>query len=134
MDPSCEQITPIAVKHGIILLLRFGSSVTGKLHARSDVDLAVLLEHVPRSLQAYGDLLEDLQQLFLDREVDIALVNRADPLFLKKITEACQLLHGSPRALQRLKIYAFKRYQDHRKYLEQERHYVERSLKDLAAP
>jgi predicted nucleotidyltransferase len=132
MDPSSEQIAPIAQKHGIILLLRFGSSVTGMLHARSDVDLAVLLERVPCSLQAHGELLQDLQQLFPHRDVDLALLNRADPLFLRKITEACHLLHGSPGALQRLKIYAFKRYQDHRKYLELERQYVERALEDLA--
>jgi len=131
MDPSSEQIAPIARKHGIILLLRFGSSVTGMLHERSDVDIAVLLERAPRSLGAYGELLHDLQQLFPNREVDLALLNRADPLFLRKITEACHLLHGSPSVLQRLKIYAFKRYQDHRKYLELERMYVERSLQDL---
>ena len=132
MDPSSDQIALIAKKHGIILLLRFGSSVTGMLHERSDVDLAVLLERVPRSLEGHAELLQDLQQLFPDREVDLALLNRADPLFLRKITEACSLLHGSPRELQRLKIYAFKRYQDHRKYLDMERRYVERSLQRLA--
>lgn len=130
MDPSSEQIALVARKHGIRLLLRFGSTVTGRLHQRSDVDLAALVERVPSSLQAHGELLQDLQQLFPDREVDLALINRADPLFLKKITEACLLLHGSLRELQRLKIYAFKRYQDHRKYLEMERRYVERALRD----
>ena len=134
MDPSSEQIAPIAKKHGIVLLLQFGSSVTGRLHERSDVDLAVLLERVPRSLAVHAELLQDLQELFPDREVDLALLNRADPLFLKKITEACRLLYGSPRELQRLKIYAFKRYQDHRKYLEMERRYVERSLQGKALP
>ena len=133
MDPSSEQIAPIAKKHGIILLLRFGSSVTGMLHERSDVDLAVLLERVPRSLETHAELLQDMQQLFPDREVDLALLNRADPLFLRKITEACRLLYGSPRELQRLKIYAFKRYQDHRKYLDMERRYVERSLQGKAS-
>ena len=132
MDPSSDQIAPIARKHGIILLLRFGSSVTRVLHKRSGVDLAVLLEHVPRSLEAHTALLQDLQQLFPDREVDLALLNRADPLFLRKITEACRLVHGSPGELQRLKIYAFKRYQDHRKYLDMERRYVERSLQGPA--
>lgn len=133
MDPSSEQIAPIAKKHGIILLLRFGSSVTGMLHEHSDVDLAVLLERVPRSLEAHAELLHDLQQLFPEREVDLALLNRADPLFLKKITDACRLVYGSSRALQRLKIYAFKRYQDHRKYLDMERRYVERSLQSVAS-
>jgi predicted nucleotidyltransferase len=129
MDPSSEQIAPIAMKHGIRLLLRFGSSVTGALHARSDVDLAVLLERVPVSFQAHAALLQDLQTLFPEREVDLAVLNRSDPLFLRKILEACRLLYGSPRVLQELKIYAFKRHQDHRKYLEMERRYVERSLR-----
>jgi predicted nucleotidyltransferase len=133
MDPSSEQIAPIARKHGITLLLRFGSTVTGRLHQHSDVDLAVLLERVPRSLEADAELLRELQQLFPDREVDLALLNRADPLFLKKITEACSLLYGSVGALQRLKIYAFKRYQDHRKYLEMERRYVARALQRPSA-
>jgi predicted nucleotidyltransferase len=132
MNPSSEQVEPIARKHGIILLLRFGSSVRGTVHERSDIDLAALLERVPDSLEAHAELLEDLQRLFPGREVDLAILNRADPLFLKKITEACNLVYGSPRALQRLKIYAFKRYQDHRIYLELERRYVERSLEDLA--
>jgi predicted nucleotidyltransferase len=106
--------------------------VTGTPHERSDVDLAVLLERVPRSLEAHAELLHDLQQFFPQREVDLALLNRADPLFLKKITDACHLVYGSPSALQRLKIYAFKRYQDHRKYLDMERRYVERSLQGAA--
>lgn len=131
MDPSAEEIGPIARKHGIVLLLRFGSSVTGRVHPRSDVDLAVLVERVPASLAAEAELLEDLQRLFPDREVDVALVNRADPLFLKQITGACRLLYGSPRALQRLRIYAFKRYQDHRRFLAMERRYVERAVARL---
>jgi hypothetical protein len=65
-----------------------------------------------------------------DREVDVAILNRADPLFLKKITEDCRLVYGSPRDLQRMKIYAFKRYQDHRRYLDMERLYVEQLLAD----
>ena len=98
--PDLERI---AKKHGILLILQFGSSVTGKGHARSDVDL------------------------------DLALLNHADPLFLKKITDNCQLLYGSPRRLQQLKIYAFKRYQDHRKYFEMERQFVARSLSSRPA-
>jgi len=129
MEARAEQIAPIAKKHGITLLLQFGSSVTGRLHDHSDVDLAALLERVPRSLEAHAELMHDLQALYPGREVDLALLNRADPLFLKKITEACRLLYGSLREFQRLKIYAFKRYQDHRKYLAMERRYVERALK-----
>lgn len=132
MDIDTEQLASAAKKHGILLLLQFGSSVTGQLHMRSDVDLAVLLERAPASLQDHSELIHDLQGLFPDREVDVALINRADPLFLKQVTAAPRLLYGSPRRLQRLKIYAFKRYQDHRRFLLLERQYVERSLERLS--
>lgn len=52
------------------------------LHQRSEVDLAVLLGRMPRSLEAHAELLHDLQRLFPERQVDVALLNRADPLFL----------------------------------------------------
>jgi predicted nucleotidyltransferase len=123
-----EKIARIAETHGILLLLQFGSSVTGKAHARSDMDLAALLDRPGISLSDRAALLHDLQGLCPDREVDLAILNHADPLFLKKIVESCRLLYGEPQRLQRLRIYAFKRYQDHRRYLEMERRFVERSL------
>jgi hypothetical protein len=62
----------------------------------------------------------------------VAILNRADPLFLKKITEHCRLLYGPPRAFYEFKIYAFKRYQDHRRFLAMERDYVARKIRTLA--
>lgn len=118
----------IARHYGIRLLLLFGSSVTGNVHPRSDVDLAVLLDRPRLSLGEHAELIHELQRLFPDREVDLAILNHADPLFLKKITDSCRLLHGSPSVLQRLKLLAFKRYQDHRRYLDLERRFVARAV------
>jgi predicted nucleotidyltransferase len=102
--------------------------VSGREHARSDVDLAVLLGDPKPSLRMFGELGADLQRLFPERRVDLALINRADPLFLRKITERCRLLYGAPRRLHELRMYAFRRYQDHRKYLALERDYLDRAL------
>jgi len=118
----------IAEKHGIVLALKFGSSVKGQVHPKSDVDLAILLDRSSISLQDHAELLQSLQPLFPDRELDLALINHADPLLLKKITDNCELLFGSPERLQALKIYAFKRYQDHRRFFEMERRFAERFL------
>ena len=118
----------IAERHGIFLVLRFGSMVSGKTHARSDVDIAVLLNHPDLSFEEHADLLRDFQQLFPEQEVDLALINHADPLFLKRITDDCQILFGPVERLQRLRIYAFKRYQDHRKYFDLERQYASKYL------
>jgi predicted nucleotidyltransferase len=127
-----DRLGEIATRHGIRLLVRFGSTVTGREHAQSDLDLAVLLERAPESLAEHADLVADLQALFPGREVDVAIINRADPLFLKRITDWCELILGSRRDLQELKMYAFKRYQDHRRYLALEREYVARRIRSLA--
>jgi len=123
-----ENLKDIAQKHGIVLTLKFGSFVTGRAHPKSDVDLAILLDRSNITLREHAELLQSLQPLFPDRELDLALINHADPLFLKKITDNCELLYGPPERLQALKLYAFKRYQDHRRYFEMERQFAERFL------
>jgi hypothetical protein len=59
--------------------------------------------------------------VFPGQEVDLAVLDRADPLLLKQVLEGCRLLAGSPRRLAELKMYAFRRYQDHRRFLDLER-------------
>lgn len=130
-DLSMEEI---AKRHGIRLLLQFGSTVSGRAHPRSDVDLVALLDRPSLSFRKHADLLHDLQTLYPYREVDLVLLNRADPLLLRKIIESCRLLYGPVRRLQEFRIYAFKRYQDHRKYLDLERDFVRRSLDAAPRP
>lgn len=118
----------IADRHGASLLVQYGSTVGGHAHAASDVDIGVLYDRAPPSLLDQGALFDDLQEHFPGRRVDLAMLDRAGPLFLKKVVESCRLLAGSPRRLAELKIYAFKRYQDHKRYLPLEREYVDRVL------
>jgi predicted nucleotidyltransferase len=131
--PGDAAVEAVARRHGIVLLLEFGSVVSGNLHADSDRDLGVLLERADLSLEEFGSLAHDLQTLYPDREVDVAIVNRADPLFLKKIFESARLIYGPLRRFHELQIYAFKRYQDHRRFLDLERAYVRSALDRLAS-
>jgi predicted nucleotidyltransferase len=119
-------LAEIAGRHRIELLLQFGSTITGAVHPRSDVDLAALFERPPGTFEALGLAVSDVQSLFPDREVDLVVLNRADPLLMKKVLERCRVLHGSARRLAELRIQAFRRYQDHRRYLAMEREYVRR--------
>ena len=118
----------IAERHEVRMLLQFGSTVTGHVHERSDVDLGVVLERSSIGLRERAELEHDLQSLFPGRKIDLARLNHADPLFLKQVTDHCRLLHGSEAELRRLKLYAFKRYQDHRRYLDLERRFVAEAL------
>lgn len=122
----------IARKHGARLLLQFGSTVTGREHAKSDVDLAVLFEGDP-TFSRLGALLADVESAFPGRTVDLALLNRADPLFLKKVLESARLLAGTARELAELRLRAFRRYQDHRRYLALEREFMDRFLGERTA-
>lgn len=126
-------LAEVARRHGIRLILQFGSTVDGPSHAQSDLDIAVLLTTAEVSLEQLGAMRHELQRCFPDREVDLSIINRADPLFLKKITERFRLLYGPIQDLHRLRLYAFKRYQDHRRFLDLERRYVNRTLDRLAA-
>lgn len=129
------KLKQVAKKHAISLILLFGSAVSGRQHPESDLDLGVLLEkNRDVSNQEYSELLQRIQEIFPGQPMDLSLINHADPLFLKKITENSQILYGSMRKLQELKIYAFKRYQDHRRYFDKEENYVKRFLKRIEVP
>lgn len=121
----------LAQRFRIRMILQFGSTVTGTTHARSDLDLAVKLDTSNVSLQTILEIQEALQTQFPGREVDLAILNRADPFFLKKIVESCRVLFGTAQDLARLRLYAFKAYQDFRPYLELERQSVARRLAAL---
>ena len=130
MDP--KPLQDVVRRHRIRLLLQFGSTVTGRARPDSDLDLAVMLDRLPETLQEHAALVQDLQGLYPGRQVDVAILNRADPLLLKQVTAACVLLHGTNRALAELKMYAFRRYQDHKKYFDLERAYVARAIGGVA--
>lgn len=133
--PAEEKIglRQLAERFGIRLILQFGSTVSGQTHARSDLDLALQFSNSEVPFDTVLEVQAALSENFPDREVDLAILNRADPLFLRKITEQCRLLYGTSQDLARLRLYAFKRYQDFRPYLNFERHFVSRRLAGLTA-
>ena len=129
IDPDAirNAIEAFAPRYDLELLLQFGSTVTGREHPRSDLDIAALSRR-DLGFSEHGSLAADLADLFPSRRVDLALIRHADPLFLKKVTEACVLLWGEPRRLAELKMQALARFQDYRGFLLMERRYVEGRL------
>ena len=129
LERLSEKLAQVAEKFGIRMALLFGSAVSGRMHDSSDLDVAVLLRSPDLSHGKFAELRHELQQMAPERELDLSLLNRADPLFLKKITESCKLLYGDERDLQKLKIDSFRRYQDHRPFLRLAREYVKRIVR-----
>jgi predicted nucleotidyltransferase len=128
-ERQTRKIEMLARKYGIRLILLFGSTVTGRLHSKSDTDAAILLEKARAlSFEDYSALIYGLETALRVRELDLSLIHHADPLFLKRITDRCQILYGSQQTLSELKIYAFKRFQDHKRFFDLEAAYVKRTL------
>lgn len=127
-----KKISNIAKSNNLELVLLFGSLVGRKTHAESDLDIAVK-GRKDLSFTQFCCLHSKLQDVFPECEVDLSFIRHADPLFLKKMTETCQLLYGDERKLRELKIFAYRRYQDHRRYFDMERAYADRFIKEFAS-
>lgn len=126
-----KEIRRIGEKHHLSLVLAFGSFAKGKVHKRSDLDIAVLVKQ-ELDFKEYSKLYSDFSEVFEGQNVDLVLINHADPLFFKQIVGNCRLLYGSKRVLAELKIYSFKKYCDYRPYLNLEKKFVLQFIKQLS--
>jgi predicted nucleotidyltransferase len=116
-----------ALRHdfGIRLILAFGSLVKGNPHARSDLDIGVLMESTGGiSLE----LFQKISAVFASARVDIAHLNRADPLLLKEVSANPLLLAGAEDDLQEFRIYSFRRYAEYHPYFQLEAQTNQRHL------
>jgi hypothetical protein len=80
MDISSTQraaLADLAERHCLKPIVLFGSHAGGGL-----------------SSNAWLDVLDDLRGVFPGQSVDLAVVDRADPLFLDRITRRCVLRAG----------------------------------------
>ncbi len=127
-ERQTEDLANIAKKFDLALIILFGSYVSEKIHEKSDIDIAVYLAKEKPTLKEYSELVEAFHEVFSYKEIDLSFINHSDPLFLKKILEKCQLLYGSVSKFQNLKIYAFKKYQDHKRYFKMEEEFAKRFI------
>jgi predicted nucleotidyltransferase len=107
-----EKLEVLRKKFGITLIVAFGSRVKGASHARSDMDIGILCA---RGFDP--GIVTELSRVFPGEDVDVALLNRADPLFLKEVSENALLLSGEAGTLQEFRMFAFRRYVEYRPYL-----------------
>ena len=121
-----EKLTEVARRHGIRLLVAFGSQVAGTTHAASDLDLAVLLEAPERDDPLR--LLADLQAVFPQWEVDLVWLHRADPLIAWHALRQPRLLFGTAGDLAAHQAYAWRRFVEYQPFFELEADAVRRGI------
>lgn len=125
--PSTQKLDEIRQKYALELILLHGSQVSGKTHDKSDVDIAVLSKDREQKLDWYV-LASDLNEVFGVDNVDITLLDHANPLLLKTVTDGARLLSGTVMDFYKLKLRAFHAYNDYLPYLKMESDFVRSQL------
>ena len=118
-----EAFKPVLEGRCILMAVLFGSVASHRYRADSDIDIAVETGKV-FDFREHGELLSGLQEAAvkagIEKEIDIAYLDRADPLFLKKIFESAVLIAGQPGRLSIWRLRAFRAYLDFLPYLQME--------------
>ncbi len=113
-----QKIEVLAGKYELILLVLFGSQVSGFTHAESDVDVAYLSD---RKLNFDEEVLLnfDLTEIFGNDKVSLVNFKTAPPLLLKQIvTNALVLYEKTPHIFNEMYVYALKMYEEARPLFE----------------
>jgi predicted nucleotidyltransferase len=125
------KIASIARKHQLKLVVIFGSFATGKNRKDSDLDIGVLGSK-EISFSSQIKLINELSLVF-NKDIDLSIINRANPLLLFQISKNAILLYGDRRDFLKFKLYAFKLYHDYTPYFEIEKKLNKRIIKSYGA-
>lgn len=114
-----REIAKLAGKFELKLVLVFGSFANGKNHENSDLDIAIM-SNGQIDFDGQIDLTNKLSSLFKN-EVDLSVLNKANPLLLFQVSKNSRLLFGKKEDFLRFKLYAFRVYNDYAPYFELEK-------------
>ena len=84
---KCE-IGEIATKHKLSLVVLFGSQATGRVHTKSDIDIAVL----PKVQDALSKAAEDIGGAFGRNDVEVADLSVPSPYLWRAVARDGMLL------------------------------------------
>lgn len=122
-----QRLKEIRQKYALALILLHGSQVSGQIHAKSDVDIAVLSQVRGQTLDRLA-LIVDLNDALESQAVDLTVLDYADPLLLKTVADKAQLLAGIAIDLFKLRLRAFHAYNNYLPYLKMEADFVRSQL------
>ena len=113
------KIAKIAKKFQLKLIIIFGSFASGKNRKDSDLDIATLGLKVV-SFNEQISLTNELSLIF-NKNIDLSVLNRANPLLLFQASKNSILLYGKREDFLKFKLYAFNAYNDYAPYFEMEK-------------
>lgn len=90
-----RQIGKIAKKHGLLFVVLFGSQATGRIHSKSDIDVAVL----PKDQETLSIATEDITGAFGRDDVEVADLSVPSPYLWRVVARDGILLFEAEQGL-----------------------------------
>ena len=107
-----DRLSPLLKDEGLQLILLFGSAVTGKMHKRSDIDIAFLFGRPVDILTLTNKII----RLLHTNNIDVIDLKHASPLLKFSIVKNGTLIYEKEQGIfNELYSLAFRRYIDTRK-------------------
>jgi len=134
--PGLDQnkLRKICKQDKISLVIFFGSYSRGQANKNSDLDLAVLVDKKSINDDLELSLLTTFINLVRRDNLDLVLLNRADPLLQSQVAWYGTLLYEKTSGLfNRFKVQAMRNYDDAQKFIRLEEIYVHNFLRGKRA-
>lgn len=117
-----QELSKLAKKYKLKLIMLFGSFSNGKNRTGSDFDISVLGENraiIKKDIK----LIEELSRI-IRKDIDLSIINSADPLLKYQIAKNCVLLYGKKSDFINFKVRASLEYMDNKKFFDLEYNYI----------
>jgi predicted nucleotidyltransferase len=123
-------------KHGLRMVVLFGSQVSGEANEKSDYDIAVLTvpeKNIAKNLKDYNDILFLLEKILSipAEKIDLTNLQTVTPLLLHEIFENSELLYGDELDYEEQRARAFRKYIDAKPLFELHRIIIKKRQKLL---
>lgn len=124
-----EKLNEFVSKYNISLVVIFGSHAKGRANNFSDIDIGIrFAKSIDMSL--YSLIMEELIEIFKNDNIDVVVLNYADPLLCFEIINNYKVLYEAhPEAYIEFYLYAVKSYDDTNKLKKLEQGYIDYYLK-----
>lgn len=107
-----EQVSVIAGKYKLSLLVLFGSQASEKTHRKSDVDFG-FIAHRKMSLKEIAEMQFDFSEKLKIKNLELVDLKTSPPFLLKNVAQNSVLLYQESLPIfDEFKIYGFKRFME----------------------
>jgi len=117
-------------KYNISLILIFGSYAKGRARELSDLDIGIKFDK-NIDMNLYSSILRELVEIFNREDIDVVVLNYADPLLRFEIITSCKVLYQAySEAYIDFYLYSVKSYDDVKKLRKLEENYLKKGIKN----